>query len=164
MAQYPGAYKPRQPGTLKASYAELVERCRGQDRAAELTGLSQSTIQRITDPDSANRNAHFKVPDVRALQAASGCMVVTEFLAAEQGYLLFRPLTDADAGNLPQDLAAVGEQVGRLFAEFAAAMGNDGRVDAREAARMLDAGDGMVARYMAARSQLKARIREADHG
>lgn len=157
MAKNPKPNKPRPPGTLKSAYAELVTACGGQERAGELVELSQSQVQRITDADSANRRAHFSVQQVRTLQKHCGQPVVSRFLDGDLGYVPFRHDLDPASFNLPQDIAAIGEQAAKLFAGFAKAIA-DGHVSASEAAGMMAEGDAMVGRYMAMRAGLMALV------
>lgn len=150
-----GSYKPQRPATLKAAYDALVAAAGGLVRAGEILGLSKSQVGRITDPDSSNARSHFSAPQVRQLQAATGCMAVTEFLASEQGYVLFRPELGEAPPALPVEVARIAAKSAKLFEEFALAMA-DGTLDAHEAERMLAAGDGMLAAYMRLRPLLLA--------
>lgn len=148
-------YKPQQSATLKAAYAILVAAAGGLVRAGEILGLSKSHVGRVTDPDSSNARSHFTAAQVRQLQAATKCMAVTEFLAPEERYALYRPEMGAEKPVLTSEVARIAAKSAKLFEEFALAMA-DGRLDPAEAQRMLAAGDGMLAAYMRLRPLLLA--------
>lgn len=112
----PQPYKPRPAGTLKEALAELVTAAGGNVRAAELLRTSASQVQRYTDP--AEPDYCMRVDQVRALEAATGRAIVTEFLAREAGGVLL-PIETAGLGALGAEIAATAQEIAEMFGAFA---------------------------------------------
>lgn len=138
-------YKPRVPGSLKASVSELVMMCGGGIAGGEALGISQSQVHRYTDP--AEPDSHMPVNRVMTLQRMAGRAPVTEFMAAEMGgVVLWLPRAAPD--DVGRDVAEIGATASKLFSDYGEAMGSPespGRVDAREAARMVADADRVMA-------------------
>lgn len=89
------AYAMRRRGTLKEAVTELIGAVGGLERAAALTRVSPSTLQKYSSPNEEHEQRHMPVDVVRALEAAAGRPVVTRFLAAELGCTIERIGGDA---------------------------------------------------------------------
>lgn len=160
-------YKPRQPGSVKAAVQAVVTKAGGNGAAGELLGKSSSQVHRYTDPGEPEY--HMPVNAVLTLQRASGCTAVTEFLAAEMGGVVLWLPAGADDGAVARDFAALGEAASNLFADYGAALAgpdSPGRVDQREAARMVPIADRLMAALAHLRGDLKVIIEGegGDHG
>lgn len=157
MAKHP--YKPRTPGSLKAAVSELIEACGGLAKVAKVVRVGATQLQRYSD--SEEPVCHMPVDVVRALEGLCGQPIVTEYLAVESGYCLFRPPTANDAGQtLSVDFARTAQKSGKLFEDYANAMGNDGVIDAGEAAELIADTDHLLSVLLHLRAQLVARTGE----
>ena len=158
MSKFP--YKPRPPGSLKAAVSALVSACGGRAVAAEHLGLSQTQVQRYTDP--AEPDIHMPLNRVLVLQRMAGVAPVTELMAAEMGgAVLWLPKGKPDA--LARDIAGVGETASRLFGDYGKALGDPrspGRVDRREARRLMPIADEVMAAVAHLRADLYLRTEE----
>lgn len=162
-------YKPRPAASVKAATSLLVTACGGTPAAAEHLGCSQTHVQRWTDPAEPGRT--MPVHRVMTLQRIAGIAPVTEFLAAEMGGVVLWLPAGAGDGEVARDFAALGEMASKLFADYGAALAgpdSPGRVDAREAARMVAVADRLMAALAHLRGDLKAisagRAGEGAHG
>lgn len=126
----PKPYIPREPASLKEAVTDLVTACGGQDRAAALTRVSPSQIQRYTAPDQHDYQMPADV--VQALEMACGKPLVTRFLAMATGNVLIST-GPGDGLPLSADMGAFGRDAASMFEEFSRAMA-DGKIEAREAA------------------------------
>ncbi|MBP2301272.1 phage regulatory CII family protein [Azospirillum picis] len=151
-------YMQRRPGTLKAAVADLIERCGGFARSAELARVSRSQLFRYSNDSEDDASTHMPADIVAALERYCSTPVVTEWLAAEATCTLLRVEIDASEETIPQNVAEIAQHASKLFAEFAAAF-TDGLIDGPEAARMLAAGDAMIREYMHLRPALTGRTR-----
>lgn len=157
-------YKPRPAGSVKAATSLLVTAVGGTPVAAEHLGCSQTHVQRWTDPAEPGRT--MPVHRVMTLQRIAGIAPVTEFLAAEMGGVVLW-LPGADGGDVARDFAALGEMASQLFADYGASLAgpeSPGRVDSREAARMVPIADRLLAAIAHLRGDLKAIIEREDEG
>ncbi len=149
-------YRPRPAGSLKASVAELVDHVGGLKRAADLTDRSVAQMARYTDDHHPDQ---MTVNQVRLLEREAGQPIVTRFLAAEADHVLLHvvPL-GSDAIDL--DFARIGAGVGHLFEGYAEALSDrhsPGKVDGREAGRLIELTDHLMSVMAAAREKLRAR-------
>jgi hypothetical protein len=120
----PAAYKPREPGSLKAATAELVAASGGLDRAAHLVRVGRSTLARYSDPVEAG--VYMPADVVRALELACGRPVVTAYLAAEQGCALSCFKYDPRPATLADDVAELSRDFGVLFGDAAKSLAGSG--------------------------------------
>lgn len=158
-------YKPRPAGSVKAATSLLVTAVGGTPVAAEHLGCSQTHVQRWTDPAEPGRT--MPVHRVMTLQRIAGVAPVTEFLAAEMGGVVLWLPAGADDGAVARDFAALGEAASKLFADYGAALAgpeSPGRVDPREAARMVADADLVLAAIAHLRGDLKAIIEQEGEG
>ncbi len=128
----PKPYIPREARSLKDAVSALVRQCGGLERAASLTRVSPSQMQRYTSP--SEHDYQMPVDVALALEMSCGVPHVTRFLALETRHVL---LNTAPQDNTPLavDVANVGSEIGKLFEKFAAAMA-DGKVCVEEATAM----------------------------
>lgn len=116
---------------LKAAMADLVSRCGGQKRAAELVGLAQSMISYVCQRDNP---AMLSLAAKLTLERECGVPVVTQIEAELLGHRLERdgPLV-LPASEGPFDAhAAVMIEVGDLCRTFSQAVG-DGKYSRTDA-------------------------------
>lgn len=85
----------RDDGSVQAVTGRLVKLCGGNRSAASAAGVSKSLIHRYTDvhnpPPKGGRKVSVPVAVALDLERACGRPVVTEHMAAVQGYALYRP-------------------------------------------------------------------------
>jgi hypothetical protein len=113
---------------FKALFRALVDRCGKFEAAALCTRVGTSQLHNYTDMHSDQ----FAPVDVVAdLERVAGEPLVTAELARRAGFLLI-PLPADGQGRLAKDMAQLGREMGEVFAAYAEAMGNDGRMDAAE--------------------------------
>jgi len=155
MSKFP--YKQRTPGSLKEAAHQLIKECGGLDGAAEIARVRKSQLFRYTNDSEEDANCHMPADVVRSLEAYCGQPIITEYLAAAQGCVVFRPEPAPAGATIPQSVAEIAEQTSKLFHEFALAFA-DGRIDPAEAGKMLKAGDAAVRHFMRMRPELMARI------
>lgn len=157
MAKSP--YKQRRPGTLKEAVSDLVEGCGGLAGAAAYARVGRSQLFRYTDDSDDHASTNIPADVAVALELRVGLPLVTEWMAAQHGCLLFRP-EPADDHGIPKSVAEIAEHASKLFHEFGLGMADTqspAEIDGTEAGRMLKAGDAMVSVYMALRADLQAR-------
>ncbi|MBV9549826.1 MAG: hypothetical protein JO256_09165 [Alphaproteobacteria bacterium] len=83
------AYKPRRAGSLRQALAALVEACGGNAAAAVILGFKgPNHVQRLTDDGADNARHRVSLEQVAKLQAASGSIIVTRWLAEQQGCIV----------------------------------------------------------------------------
>lgn len=159
MAKSP--YKVRRPGTLKEAVTELIDECGGLPGAAAFARVGRSHLFRYSDDSDENADKNIPVDVALALELRTGRRLVTEWLAAQHGCLLFCPEPAEDTAGIPKGVAEIAEHAAQLFHEFGAGMADaetPAHIDGKEAARMLKAGEAMVRVFMALRPELLARI------
>ena len=145
--------KPRPSGSLEDAVTRLVVANGGFQRAAVMTRVSDTQLLRYSDPTMPD--SHAPIDIVRALETACDDPIVTEALAAAAGCVLLRLDGGADdRETLHRDVAAIGERISAVFAQYAEAMANDGAVDRREAGRMLSEVDRALRALMHVRGHL----------
>ncbi|MGL4963164.1 MAG: hypothetical protein ACRC67_18175 [Inquilinus sp.] len=150
--------KPRPRGTLKAAVLRLVDVVGGVVRASELLGRGKSQVYRYTDdaePDEITAR------QVLVLEAAARVPAVTEFLAAEQGFVLLPIASGGEDENLALDYVVIAQTAQGAFAGFARAIADDGQVDQVEAGALIADLDMVIGAALTARRHLKALLREA---
>lgn len=123
-----GMVKPRPEGTLKEAMARLVERVGGIVRAADILTVSQTQIQKCTDP--ALLNYELKLSQIRALERDCGEPIVTAYLAAQSGNLLV-PAEPLGQSRLDMDMARIGDEISQCFKTYISIMA-DGKTTPRE--------------------------------
>jgi hypothetical protein len=120
---------PEQHRSLKTLFRALLARCGGLDAAASCVRVGRSQLANYTDMHSDQ----FAPLDVVAeLEAVAGEPLVTAELARRASHLLVPAVADCD-GPLAASMAHLAREMGEVFAAYATAMGNDGRVSAVEA-------------------------------
>lgn len=158
MAKAP--YKPRPAGSLKEATQALLTAAGGTVKASEITGRGQSVLQRYGDPAEPGRTMPVQI--ALQLEKTCGQPIVTRYLAAEAGCLLL-DLGAVAAGRLGAELARVGQEASDVFAAAAAAVEDDGKVDAGEAGRIVEELDDLLRAAMTYRQHLAA-IRDGEEG
>ena len=114
---------------LKTGFRALVAACGGLEAAAAATRLHKTGLALAYDPHAADRFAAVDV--VADLERAAGEPILTQLLAAMQGYALTR--VDPMAGCELAAIASVGEKSSEVFAAFGRAMA-DGAITPEERA------------------------------
>jgi hypothetical protein len=118
--------KQREPGTLKAVIARLVSACSGLVSVAELIGKSKSQVQRYTDeayPDTIH------IDDVILLERARGDMIVSGFMAHEQGAAPLKLPSGGRRSRIDADFAHVGQRIALLFEAYGREVERNGTVE-----------------------------------
>lgn len=152
-----GAVKPRPAGTLKDAVLQLVDANGGHVRAGEIAEVTKGTVQRWTDADGECAGVFPGVNKVRLLERAAADPSVTRFLAAEAGFALVKVLEPQRAAEAIAVMAALaGGEVGDVMRAVSDAMQDDGRIDAREAGRIIKEIDEAMSALMAARGWVSA--------
>lgn len=114
---------------LKTGFRALVARCGGLEASAAVTRLHKTQLAQAYDPHAQDR---FPAVDVVAdMERAAGEPILTQLLAAMQGYALAR--VEPVAGCELRAIAAVGERSSEVFAAFGRAMA-DGAITVEERA------------------------------
>lgn len=114
---------------LKTGFRALVHGCGGLEAAAAATRVAKTVLALGYDHAAADR---FPAVDVVAdLERAAGEPILTQLLAAMQGYALAR--IEPVAGCELRAIANVGERSSEVFAAFGRAMA-DGAITAEERA------------------------------
>jgi hypothetical protein len=123
---------PEAHRALKTLFRAVLQRCGGLDAAASCVRVGRSQLANYTDMHSDQ----FAPLDVVAeLEAVAGEPLVTAELARRAGCLLV-PMVTGGEESLAQYMAQLGRELGEVFAGYAGAMADDGRVDAAEAEGM----------------------------
>ena len=130
-----GAYKEREPASLKDAQTRLVEACGGQVAASALCRVGKSQIHRYTDESDEHQFDHMPVDIVLVLERACGDAIVTRYLAAVQGHVLVDLSEAAKHQPYPAVLSRIGQETGELFAEATRALA-DGTLSASERPRV----------------------------
>lgn len=103
---------------VKAAQRDLIERCGGVRRAAEVAGCSHGWIGKCNTP---TEDAFLSLPQKRALEADAGEPVVTQVEAELQDFQLMR--NGLASGAVPASpyaaVAALSEEYSEVLAEFA---------------------------------------------
>jgi hypothetical protein len=126
----PGTYIERQPVSLKDAETALVTACGGQDRAAALTRVRPSQMQRYTSPGEPR--CHMPIDVVQALEMHCGNPHVTRFLAFQSQAVLVQ-FDKGDRAHVSGHLSAIGQKSGEMFGKACKGLA-DGTLSAKEAA------------------------------
>lgn len=145
--------EPHTPHTLKAATARLVRANGGITRSAKRIGLSASRVQQLVDE---KHRGFMAVNHVLDLELACGDMIVTGFLAHEQGASLMRLPQGAADHRLNVGMARVGETIAHLFGAYEAAV-EDGLIPPRAIANLIRAVDDGLSRLSELRGSLQVR-------
>jgi len=125
----PGPNIRRDARSLKDAVTALVKECGGLERAASLTRVSPSSMQRYTSP--ADHDYQMPVDVALALEMSCGVPHVTRFLAMETKHVLVNTSPHDDT-PLAVDVAKVGQEMAELFQKFGSAIA-DGKICKAEA-------------------------------
>lgn len=117
---------------LKAATRDLVTACGGLARAAEIAGVSDTTVSRWQLPHHGDV---ISLTAALALEAECRWPAVTAAMAGVNGRALAEPEAVPAGGNLMAGVAALTRDQGELMAAFGAAIA-DGRVTPAEADRI----------------------------
>lgn len=129
---YPKPYIPREPATLKDAQTELVRECGGTEKAAALTRVSPSSMQRYTAP--SDNECNMPVDVVLALEMHCGVPHVTRFLALQTQHVLVS-VAEGSSADTAVHMALIGQHTGELYKQFGESIA-DGTISNREAARL----------------------------
>jgi hypothetical protein len=155
----------RPAGTLKQATADLVTALRGQQRAADLCGVSQTMIMKYTVDSEDYADTTIPVGRLRTLELAADDPIVTRFLAAELNCVLLRMPRAIDKGQLAERASKVGSTFGPLFDHVSKALSpsSDGgaSVTVREAGGLVSDLDALIEAAMEMRGGLVA-IRDGE--
>lgn len=134
-------YKRRPPASLKEATAELFTSAGGLDTAGKVLGQSPGSVYRYSDPSDQNESRFLNAHQVMLLEHVADYPAVTEFLAAEAGYVLV-PLVPAEMEGAAALVTATVHGAADLFQEFSRSLtetSDHGRaISPAEATRMLD--------------------------
>ncbi len=144
------AYKPRPGGTLTETVTELIRSVGGLERAARLSRVSATSLQKYSDPDE---DRHMPVDVVLALEAAAGAAIVTRFLAAELGCTVER-IGAGGSIDLGADTAAAMRETADVIETTARALA-DGVVDEQEAGEIIRETDEAIEALQAVRESAR---------
>lgn len=128
----PGTIIERPPGTLKEAESALVTACGGQEKAAALTRVRPSQMQRYTAPGEPD--CHMPIDVVLALELHCGVPHVTRFLALETQHILVS-MGETHSATATVHMASIGQETGALFKEFGESLA-DGTITPKEAGRL----------------------------
>ena len=152
------SYKPRKPGTLKEAQSKLVDMCGGPAAAAKICRVSSTTLFNYTDDTEINLNKNMPVDIVAELESVSDYPFITEYLANNSGYIIYKVVEEGSQSALQSDVLETGEQVAILFREWADFIGDDGIIDKNEAQSLLNTNRFLVRVLMRMRADLIAHI------
>lgn len=152
------AYAMRERGTLKEWVTALIGAVGGLARAAALTRVSPSTLQKYSSPNEEHEDRQMPVDVVRALEAAIGRPVVTRFLAAELGYTIERIGGDA-VDCLGEASARAIHEAADVSATTVKAMA-DGVIEPHEADEIVREVDEAIEALQRVRDGARAAVRE----
>jgi predicted transcriptional regulator len=146
---------------LKVLTRELVERAGGLDAAGVCTRVKKSSLSNYA-------NVHLPetfvpVDVVARLEEIAGEPLVTRELARRARCALV-PIEPVTEGELASLLARVGAESGAVFAAYADAVADDGRVDAPERAGIARELSDLVRAATAALGHLQASPAPVAHG
>lgn len=127
-----GTYIERSPATLKGAEDDLVKACGGLERAAALTRVRYSQMQRYTAPGEPD--CHMPIDVVESLELHCGTPIVTRFLALQTQNVLIS-VSEGASAETAVHMANIGQETGALFKEFGESIA-DGTITNREAARL----------------------------
>lgn len=125
----------RAPGSLKETEAALVKACGGLEKAAALTRVGDSQLQRYTAPGEPD--CHMPADVVRSLEMHCGVPHVTSHLAMVTRHVLI-DVSEGESAQAAGHLAKVGQETAELFKEFGTVIA-DGSISPREAGRLMQA-------------------------
>ncbi len=131
-------FKARPAGSIELAAEMLINLVGGLSAAANVPGcrVGRQALFTYTDRDEYS-DRHMPVDVVRVLEREAGDPVVTRYLAAEAGHVLWRVDLPEDLQELSAQVAKVGKEVSDVFAELAADLA-DGKMTAREAGRAVN--------------------------
>lgn len=128
----PKPYIPREASTLKEAQRALVTACGGTERAAALTRVSPSQMQRYTAPSDAD--CHMPADVVESLEMNCGLPIVSRFIALQTQYVLVG-VSPGQGADVAVHMAAIGQHTGELYRKFGETIA-DGTITAREASEL----------------------------
>ena len=127
-----GTYIERSPATLKGAEDELVKACGGLERAAALTRVRYSQMQRYTAP--SDPDCHMPADVIESLELHCEQPIVTRFLALQTQHVLIS-VSEGASADTAVHMANIGQETGALFKEFGESIA-DGTVSTKEAAKL----------------------------
>ena len=154
-------YKKRKVGTLKEAQSALVQMCGGPAAAAELCRVTSTTLFNYTDDSSTNEYKNMPVDIVKQLEAQSEYPLVTEHLADQCGYVMYKVDFEDTKSQLHIDIIETGEEISKLFRDWAQFIA-DGIIDKSEARKLLKNNQDLVRILMRMRSDLISQIDDPD--
>jgi hypothetical protein len=140
----------RRVNRLKTAVGRLI-RLVGAENAARAIGKSLSQVYRYA---SREHTDEISVRDVLALQAIAGDLIVTGFMAHEQGAVLLVLPAQPSHRSIHAAFGKVGETLGALFAGYAMAHHAGGRLDGASAGGLIERMDYAMSAMSDARAQL----------
>jgi len=150
-------YKKRKLGTLKEAQSSLVQMCGGPAAAANLCRVTSTTLFNYTDDSGININKNMPVDIVNELEAHSEFPVMTEYLADQRGYVMYKVEFADAASKLQLDIIETGEEISKLFRDWAQFIA-DGVIDKSEARKLLKNNQELVRIMMRMRADLISQI------
>ncbi|MEP3275829.1 MAG: hypothetical protein ABJN26_19355 [Stappiaceae bacterium] len=154
-------YKKRKLGTIKEAQSELVQMCGGPAAAADLCRVTSTTLFNYTDESSTNTDKNMPVDIVKDLEAHSEYPVLTEFLADQCGYVMYKVDFIDTNSQLHIDIIETGEEISKLFRDWAKFIA-DGVIDKSEARKLLKNNQSLVRILMRMRTDLISQIDDPD--
>jgi len=148
--------------SLKTATKELIERVGGFESAANYCRVGSTTLQRYTSEKDEYKDRYIPVDVVQVLEKEASAVIVTEYLAERANCLLWKMPEREDSGNhLSTSVIETGEHVAQLFKDWAVFL-DDGVIDADEAEKLLEHNRVLVRTLMRMRTDLEAKINEAE--
>lgn len=155
-------YKKRKLGTLKEAQSALVQMCGGPAAAAEHCRVTTTTLFNYTDDSGANLQKNMPVDVVRDLESNSEYPVLTEHLADQAGYIMYKVDFSDKKSQLHIDIVETGEEIAKLFRDWANFISDDGVIDKSEARKLLKNNQNLVRVLMRMRTDLISQIDDPD--
>ncbi|MFH5926425.1 phage regulatory CII family protein [Roseomonas xinghualingensis] len=113
---------------VRAGWRQIVREMGGVDRTSKVCSVA---ISQVSIYGSLQGDSLPSLATVLAAETDLGKAHVTEALARATGHILV-PIKPLAQGDLSAHLARVGGETGEVFNRYAAALSNDGKVDAEE--------------------------------
>lgn len=154
-------YKKRKTGTLKEAQSALVQMCGGPAAAAEFCRVTSTTLFNYTDDSATNSSKNMPVDIVTELETRAEFPAVTEYLADQSGYIMYKVDFTDRKSQLHIDIIETGEEVSKLFRDWAQFIA-DGVIDKSEARKLLKINQDVVRTLMRMRSDLISQIDDPD--
>lgn len=155
-------YKKRKLGTLKEAQSALVQMCGGPAAAAEQCRVTSTTLFNYTDESDINLNKNMPVDIVKDLESKAEYPVLTEYLAGQAGYIMYRVDFSDKKSQLHLDIIETGEEIAKLFRDWADFISDDGVIDRSEARKLLKNNQDLVRILMRMRTDLISQIDNPD--